>query len=117
MAEASKERRQHPRAETHIVIDYATIDQFFTDYALNISIGGIFIGTEELIPEGTQLRIHFSVPDIDEFIETTGIVVHTEDGTGGKRKGMGIKFKDLSPGAKALIDELVMRDLGDTPAT
>jgi uncharacterized protein (TIGR02266 family) len=102
------DRREHARVRSPVIIDYATVDHFFRDYALNISLGGIFIRTEEVLPVGTQLKIHFSIPELEDFIDTTGVVVRTIDVSDGEDpKGMGIAFEDLEAEAKALLDGLV----------
>ena len=108
MGKRITERRQHTRAEVAIKISYTSLDRFFNDYALNISLGGIFIATDKPLPIGTRLKIFFSLPHVPQAITTTGEVVRVSDGSDGELKGMGIRFADLSQQAKEIIDQVVM---------
>ena len=104
------ERRQHQRVPTQILIQYRNADQFFTDYIENISLGGIFVPTQQPLPENTRLQISFALPDCDELITTEGIVVRcvqSQSDNGDSSSGMGIQFQELSEENLQLIDEYV----------
>lgn len=104
------ERRRHRRVPVRVVIDYETADQFFTDYALNLSLGGIYIRTDEMLPVGTRLRIHFSVPEHDGFIDGWGKVVRVQPAEGPDGPaGLGIALERLDEEAGAIVDELVAK--------
>ena len=106
------ERRRFRRAPVRFVIDYETSDQFFTDVALNLSLGGIFVQTPALLPVGTRLRIHFSVPDHDGTIDGWGTVAHLhEEDSPDDPRGMGIALDPLDDGARSIIDDLVSKSL------
>lgn len=104
------ERRKHQRVPTQILIKYRSADQFFSDYIRNISRGGIFVPTQQPLPENTLLQISFSLPHYDRLITTEGIVVHSVR-AGSERAespaGMGIQFKTLSEENQQLIDAYV----------
>ena len=101
-------RRTHTRKPINLVINYQNLDQFFSDYIINISQGGIFIRSKNPLPVGTRLKVSFSLPGLNETIETTGEVAHVQDArTEDGFSGMGVHFKDLDKKAKARIDELV----------
>jgi len=103
----SDSRNQY-RAPVKIVLSYRTIDQFFSDIATNISLGGIFIKTPRPLPVGTTLRISFAIPQYDSYVEANGVVIHT--GTPDSA-GMGIKFSEIDNRALKVIDELIKNDL------
>ncbi len=106
------ERRRYRRAPVQFVIDYETADHFFTDVALNLSLGGIFVTTPALLPVGTRLRIHFTVPEHDGTIDGWGTVAHVhEDDSAEDPRGMGISLDPLDDGARAIIDDLVSKTL------
>ena len=111
MPEASNtgdERRRHRRVPVRVVIDYETADAFFTDYALNLSLGGIFIRTDDLLPIGTRLRIHFSIPEHERFIDGWGKVARVQQAEEPDQPaGIGIALEKLDDSASAVIDELV----------
>lgn len=100
--------RNQYRAPTKIVLSYRTIDQFFSDIATNISLGGIFIRTPKPLPVGTALRISFAIPQFESYVEANGTVIHT--GTP-DCVGMGIKFSEIDNRALRAIDEMIKYDL------
>lgn len=105
------ERRRSRRVPLEIIIDYSTLDGFFKDYAQNISLGGIFLRTDNPFPAGTKVNLSFSLPGYNGLIETKGEVIwvvkkdDSEEGRGSP--GMGIKFEDLSLESKQIIDKLI----------
>lgn len=105
-----RDRRKDRRVLSRILIKYGKAEQFFTDYIQNISRGGIFVPTYNPLPEGTQLRISFSLPSWEHLIETEGVVVHSihnEAALGTLPSGMGIQFQALSKENLRLIDRYV----------
>ena len=107
-----RERRRFRRKPVGLVINYETLDQFFEDYALNISLGGVFIRSQKPLPTGTRLKIKFNLPELNNMIETTGVVAHVVNlEENGGQSGMGIRFDDLDVRSKELIDHLMASDL------
>lgn len=106
------ERRQFRRVPVSLVINYETLDQFFEDYALNISLGGVFIRSKKPLDIGTRLKIKFNLPELNDMIETTGVVAHVVNQDDGDC-GMGIRFDDLDGRSKQLIDHLMASDHGN----
>ena len=100
------ENRKGTRKPVALKISYETMDQFFIDYASNISIGGVFIRSSQPLPVGTRLKVKFNLPNLEDIIETTGIIVHLIR-TGDDTHGMGLYFDDLDVDSKKLIDKLV----------
>ena len=103
-----KTPRSHERKAVKLMIDYQTLDQFFHDYATNISLGGVFIRSKNPLPVGTKLRVSFSLPGLKKMVETVGEVAHVLDARSDEGfTGMGIRFNDLDVGSKKVIDDLV----------
>jgi len=100
------ERRKHPRLDVQIEISYQHLNDFFYDYAINLSRGGMFIRTAHPIDAGTDLKIKFSIPGQKETISTSGKVVRVvkSDDPHGPAPGMGIEFKTLAPRDLELIN-------------
>lgn len=95
--------------ELALQINYESLDQFFRDYAVNSSLGGIFIQASNPLPVGTTLRIIFNIPQLNHLVETTGIVAHVieeKEEYGGS--GMGVKFNDLDRRSKDMIDAIMV---------
>ncbi len=100
--------RKHQRAAVNLLIDYQTLDQFFHDYATNISLGGVFIRSRNPLPVGTKLRVAFSLPGLTDMVETVGEVAHVLDERSREGyAGMGIRFQDLDPLSKRVVDQLI----------
>ena len=78
----------------------------FTSYVSNISQTGCFMRTRDPWPVGTRLHLHFTVlVDDPEVLEADGEVVRVSE----RPRGMGLKFVDLSAGARLLITRILAR--------
>ena len=103
----SHEHRQDPRFDVHIRVNYAARDMFLSNYVTNLSKGGLFIQTENPLPIQSEILLTLTLPETDTVIQTKGRVAWTYDikkGTGHIIPGMGIKFIDLSPEHKSVIE-------------
>ena len=107
------ERRRHPRKEVWIEIHYQHLDDFFYDYAINLSRGGMFIKTARPLAIGTEIKLRFTIPGRKEVIETTGNIVRVvkPDHGPGHAPGMGIEFQALSKRDLDLINSLWEQDV------
>jgi uncharacterized protein (TIGR02266 family) len=104
-----RDRRKHPRKELNIEIVYSSLENFFYDYAVNISLGGMFIKTDNPLQVGSRINLRFSLPGSKKIIETKGRVMHTVSGksrTKHAQHGMGIQFQELSERDRDLIESL-----------
>jgi uncharacterized protein (TIGR02266 family) len=102
-----EDRRRSDRTDLIVRVDYATVDELFSEFTRDINEGGLFIETEKPRPAGTEVALHFHLPGSDQLMKTTGIVVRVCDGSGGTVPGMGIEFEDLSEKARAYINQLI----------
>lgn len=106
-----QERRKHPRVTVKVLVKYENLDLFLTDYASNLSCGGIFIETASPLRQGTRTRLEFHIPEISTPIKTKGTVVWIGKARGGKT-GMGIQFEGLSRRIMKTINEYVEKSIG-----
>jgi len=108
MSYAGQNRRRFARRPISMQVKYRSLDSFFSDYAINISHGGIFIKTRRPLPRGSEVEIEFELPELARTLKTSGRVVRVifpgEDEE--EPAGMGIEFKPLTDEDKALIDAL-----------
>jgi len=107
-------RRQHPRVDTVLSVDYASGDTFLFSYITNISVMGIFIQTLDPLMPGTRLRLRFTPPPeatgVDGSIELEGEVVWINPfrpGGDNPNPGMGVRFLSLTPDQREKLVELV----------
>jgi len=103
MSDASTERRACPRLPICLPVEYKSASDFFVDYALDISHGGMFVATEEKIRVGTPVSVRFAIPEVREPFEARGVVVRT---TIDPHAGVGIRFDPLSENARRVIEML-----------
>lgn len=108
MGKSLSEARREERKPVKVIINYRTIDQFFSEIGTNLSTGGVFVKSPNPLPIGTEIKISFNIPQFDCYLETMGVVVH--NGTA-ENPGMGIKFKNLTDRAKKILTDVLEHEL------
>ena len=98
------ERRKHPRVKLRIEVSYQKMDSSLHRFTENISEGGCFIETDEVLPPRTEVPLEFSFPNHPEPLVITGEVVWVVEGT---HSGMGIQYKKIPPDAQKVLREVV----------
>jgi len=106
-ASSAVDRRRSQRSDLLVRVDYATVDELFSEFTRDINAGGLFIETEKPRPTGTVVSMHFNLPGSEEPIQTRGTVVRISPGDDGSPPGMGIEFDHLSDDARTRIDKLI----------
>ncbi len=103
------EQRKELRTEVEIEIRYRTAQEFLSVYARNISGGGIFVQTAQLLPLNHGVRLRFTLPGISHRFDLSGIVVWSNPGSkqSSLPSGMGIKFLDIDPQSRELIADFI----------
>src|SRR5690348_2718308 len=114
MAEKSQKDLKHRRADRlqhELLVAYRTVDGFITDWATNISRGGIFINTRNPLAVGSTVRLIISLPDTPFPFDLTGRVtrVNEFDNPSNQVPGMGIEFVDIDEEKRARIERFVGR--------
>ena len=99
----NRDKRSGLRKSCDIPINYATNDRVYTDQISNISRSGLFINTREPFTEGDEIITTFRLDGFDRPLKIKGTIAHSI------RKGVGVKFKNLSPYIEEMIDILVKR--------
>jgi uncharacterized protein (TIGR02266 family) len=80
---------------------------FLERYAHNISLSGMFLASEEIVPVGTVLYFQFQFEE-DPPLSGEGIVTWVRDkGAPGKPRGMGIRFLNISPSMEEWLKRIV----------
>ncbi len=88
------------RANVRFVVYYADEEErVMSDYSVNMSLGGIFIESEEILPADTKLYVEFTLPVYEKPIRCTSRVAWTNEPANPKASampaGMGLQFLDL----------------------
>ncbi len=101
------DRRRSQRADLVVRVDYATVDELFSEFTRDINEGGLFIETEKPRPMGTEVAMCFKLPGSHEVVETQGRVVRITSGEGPTPPGMGIEFDELTADDRQRINGII----------
>ena len=109
--EKLKTSRRADRLQHELLVAYRTVDGFITDWAVNISQGGIFINTRKPLAVGSLVRLIISLPDTPFPFDLTGRVTRVSefDNSSNEVPGMGIEFVDVDDEKKGRIERFVER--------
>lgn len=104
-------KRVAARLQHELPVAYRSVGSFLSDWATNISNGGLFINTRKPLPVGTDVKILIQIPGAAFPWELHGRVARvTEfDNAANMVPGMGVQFTDVDDGRKREIDEFVKR--------
>lgn len=97
---ALDERRSARRLPIEVDVEVEGAAQRFRAVSLDLSIGGMFVGTHELIPIGAQVMLSFKLPNGSE-LEVLGTVQWRKSEGGA---GLGVAFFCLDPEIKATLE-------------
>ncbi|HZA14599.1 MAG TPA: TIGR02266 family protein [Myxococcaceae bacterium] len=122
-AHKSKGQRRDQRLHHELLVAhrYSTVQGFITDWATNISKGGIFINTRKPQRVGSIIRLIISLPDAAFPFELAGRVtrVNEFDNPDNEVPGMAVEFLDVDDEKQMRIARFVERlrkELPDPPA-
>ncbi len=104
--ESGHERRSFIRRSVEVDIGIHSDTNFFTGFSQDISSGGLFIATYDILSLGTELNINFRLPD-GPVLSLNGKVrwVREYNETAQDMEpGMGVEFKKLSPDDRQAIN-------------
>lgn len=108
MKKGPVERRGDVRAVVNR--EFASVDEFITEYVQNLSRSGVFIRSDDPLPVGTKVTLRFTVIlDELETIEGVGEVVRTVPAGPNQPQGMGVVFIELTDYSKTLIERILVR--------
>jgi uncharacterized protein (TIGR02266 family) len=105
-------RRQDPRIEANVLVDFMGQDVLLFHHVENISLGGICIHGTTAESVGSEVSLAITFPQLEESLEVLGEVawVNTE-----APLDMGIRFTALSAKDKDVIRRYIATQGGDTP--
>jgi type IV pilus assembly protein PilZ len=118
MKTGADNKRKATRLHHEIPVAYRSVGSFLTDWATNISQGGLFINTRNPLPVGTSVRILLQLPGEPEAagIEAKVTRVTEYDNHHNMVPGMGVEFTDLGPERRAELERFVQRLRGQLEA-
>ena len=100
-----KDKRTEDRVQ--INHEFRDFGEFLREYAMNISEGGVFIRTADVLPVGTLVKLNFSVIVEDfETIEGEGQVVRAVEAEDSDTPGIGVVFTSLTDASRQVLARL-----------
>ena len=108
---SSDNKRRATRLHHEIPVAYRSVGSFLSDWATNISHGGLFINTRKPLAVGTPVKILVQLPGTKFHYELAGRVTRiTEfDNKSNMVPGMGIEFTEVDTAKKQEIADFVDR--------
>ena len=91
LEETEASMRENPRKPCLINTNYRIQDRTLKSYILDVSIGGVFIETNEKFPMGKELLLKFSLPNRPQPFTFSGKIAWSSP------KGFGVKFDNVTP--------------------
>lgn len=96
------DRRRHDRARLIVDVFFDGSDATGVASTKDISVGGFYMNTQTVIPEGSVLLVRIPFPDGKQVVANAEVVYSNPT------RGVGLQFKSLSEENRELID----RELG-----
>ena len=105
---SGENKRRARRLPLNMLVQFRldSMDEFYREYAANISVGGIFIKTLTPHPKGSMVYFQLSLGAGETLLEGLGRVVHINDSQS-KMPGMGLEFVNLDEKSQVLIDRIM----------
>ena len=102
-------RRQAERLHHELPVTYRSVGSFLSDWATDISQGGLFINTRKPRPVGTMVKLIIQLPGAPFPFDLTGRVMRVAGWESYSRTapGMGLEFTDLDASKRERIDVFV----------
>lgn len=104
-------KRKAERLYHEIPVAYRSVGSFLTDWATNISQGGVFINSRHPLPVGTHVKILIQLPgtQFPHHLEGHVTRVTEYDNHANMVPGMGIEFTGVEPKKRDEIEAFVER--------
>lgn len=100
------EKRKSPRVEIELSVFFAVSSElphnFFTGIMMDLSTGGLFLSTEQMLPLGTRMHLSFLMDT--RRVEGHAEVCWVRKAAPGVEPGMGLRFLDIPPEDRDLIE-------------
>ena len=101
LEETEPSMRENPRRPCLINADCRIQGNNFRSYILDISIGGVFIETNERVPVGETILLNFTLPTFSHPVALPGKIAWSGP------QGFGVKFEGLPPPAGRAIKDYI----------
>lgn len=107
-----------PRVEYELPVAYSSVSGFVTDWAVNLSRGGLYINTDKPLPVETRVRLLVTLPGAHFPVELKGRVTRINAmgaAPANQSPGMAVEFVDVDDDKRSRIGEFVERLRSEFP--
>ena len=103
--------RRSQRLHHELAVAYRTVGGFLSDWATDISRGGLFINTRKPLPVGTVVKLIIQLPGAAFPFDMVGRVTRVAEPRVDAKAapGMGIEFTDVDGTKRDRIESFVQR--------
>lgn len=112
-----RQKRRSERLQHEVLVAYRTVDGFVSDWAVNISKGGLFINSRNPQPVGTIVRLLLSLPGMEAAFpfDLIGRVTRVSEYNNPTNEvpGMAIEFIDIDEAKRKRIGRFVEKLRGE----
>ena len=101
--------RSQARVKMEAAVDLESESNFFTGFSRDISEGGLFVATVDLLPIGSEIDLRFTLPS-GQAVDVQGVVRWRRELNDRQPEifpGMGVQFRALPPQAAGMIQSFV----------
>ena len=105
----STERRHSKRLPYEVEVTLDSDHNFYTGFVQNVSAGGVFIATNDMLPLGSVCEFVLTLNPGFRKVTMKGVVrwVREVDDAHGIASGMGIEFVDLNDEAEGIMNQFI----------
>lgn len=102
------ERRRFARVDARLKVKFVFAEGFFELRTEDLSLGGLFIATDHLVPVGEKVRLVLQVTGEQPPVKAVAEVVRVvEESTPGQPAGLGVRFLELTKEGLACIQRFL----------
>lgn len=98
--------RQYDRVPYSLRVQFRKASSLLVAYSVNLSRGGVFLDTAELVPIGTSVSLELAVPGAGPVTVNGHVTWLREEGGELGPRGIGIEFDDVVDSLGELVDRL-----------
>ena len=108
--EVSIERREQPRVSVEVEVTMTSDSNVYVGLTDNVSEGGLFVATHDLLPIGSVVELEFSLPDDDDPIRVEAEVRwhrRVSRQNYDIMPGFGAEFVDIDPSSRGSLEAFI----------
>ena len=108
----TKANREDTRVPIQLLVDYKSDGHYLFDFCKDLGAGGVFIQTDNPLPQGSDVDLTFTIPDSKETLITKGQVIWVQKSVPDREDlaaGMGVQFSNFGKEQRSILDNFIKR--------